>query len=103
MAGFSPRFYFDFSGLPLPSCSPMRFSRPASRPGARLVGICLLLPSVNVYATQFEVSFEGVFVSEERAASSSFVSSPYKMSLGMRPGSMRLTWPRQRRRLSLSV
>ena len=34
--------------------------------------ICLLLPSVNVYATKFEVSFAGVFVSEERGASSSF-------------------------------
>ena len=39
-------------------------------PGWALV--CLLLLSVNVYATQFEVSFSGVFVSEERAASSSF-------------------------------
>ena len=67
--------------------------------------ICLLLPSVNVYATQFEVSFAGVFVSEKRAASSSLpsVSSPYKMSLGMRPGSMPLTWPSQRRHLLLSM
>ena len=67
--------------------------------------ICLLLPSVKVNATQFEVSFAGVFVLEKRAASSSLALCQFTIQdvFGNAASFHRLSWPSQRRRLSLSM